>query len=88
MRNAHIYLFSKRIHRLLVVLIILLTLPMSITGYMMRENKYFPFDPLAIRMIHRTVSIYFTGVLGGMSLTGLYMFIFPYFGKKQEVEKK
>ncbi len=88
MKNTHIYLIAKKLHRLLVVLIILLGIIMTITGYMMKMGLYFPFDPLAIRMIHSTISLYFTGVLGLMSLTGLYMFIFPYLGKKQEEVKK
>jgi len=88
MKNTYLFLLSKKIHRLLVVLIILLTIPMTITGYMMKTSTYFPFDPFAIRMIHSTISLYFSGVLGLMSLTGLYMFIFPYLAKKQKEEKK
>jgi len=88
MKNTYLFLLSKKIHRLLVFLIIILTIPMTITGYMMKEGLYFPFDPLAIRMIHSTISLYFVGVLGLMSLTGLYMYIFPYLAKKQEKEKK
>jgi hypothetical protein len=84
MKNAKLYLVAKKMHRVLVVLIILLTIPMSLTGVMMKTGNYFPFDPLAIRMIHSTISLYFTGVFGAMSLTGLYMFIFPYLKNKQE----
>lgn len=84
MKNTHIYLLSKKIHRLFVILILILGTLMSITGYMMKESLYFPFDPLAIRMIHSTISLYFAGVLGVMSLTGLYMFISPYLKNKQE----
>lgn len=84
MKNTYLFLLSKKIHRLLVVLIIILTIPMTITGYMMKTVKYFPFDPHAIRMIHSTISLYFAGVLGVMSLTGFYMFIFPYLKNKQE----
>jgi len=88
MKNTYLFLLSKKIHRLLVILIILLGIIMTITGYMIKVRLYFPFDPRAIRMIHSTISLYFAGVLGAMSLTGLYMYLFPYLGKKQEEEKK
>lgn len=88
MKNTPLYLIAKKIHRLLVVLIILLGISMSITGYMMKTRTYFPFDPLEIRMIHSTMSLYFAGTFGAMALTGLYMFIFPYLKNKQEEVKK
>lgn len=88
MRNPKLYLLAKKIHRLLVIIMLFLGLIMSITGIMLKENIYFPFDPLAIRMIHSNVSLYFTGVLGIMGLTGLYLYIFPYLKQKQEPPKQ
>ncbi len=60
-----------------------LGLIMAGTGYMMHEETYVFLPARQIRMLHNNFSILFAGVLGLMSLTGLYLFIFPYLKSKQ-----
>lgn len=79
MRNATIYLWSKKVHRYLVLVMVILTVIMAGTGYMMHEGTYVLLPAAQIRTMHDTFSIMFTIILGLMSLTGIYLFLFPYF---------
>ena len=83
MRNAHVYLWCKKIHRYLVLAIATLGVLMGGTGYMMHENTYILLPAAQIRTLHNNFSIVFAIVLGVMTLTGLYMFVFPYLKVKQ-----
>ncbi len=80
---SKLYLFTKKIHRLLVLIIFALGLLMTVTGTLLRYPgfavKYFSFfDPVFIRFIHRNLSTYFSVVLAAMMLTGLWMYLYPY----------
>ena len=78
MKNIKVYLLTKKIHRLLVLVILITGLVMAITGLFMYSGRYLSFDPLMIRTLHHQLSIVFTLILGCMGLTGFYLFIFPY----------
>jgi len=83
MRNTHIYLWSKKIHRYLVLIMFVLGLLMSSTGYMMHENIYL-LPSSQIRLLHDNFSILFVIILFIMTITGIYLFIFPYLTMKQK----
>jgi hypothetical protein len=83
MRNAKLFLFCKKIHRYLVFIILITGLCMMASGLCMYFNTYFFFRPGAIRSLHNNLSLLFTIVLGLMSLTGFYLFLFPYLPVKK-----
>jgi hypothetical protein len=78
MKRTDFYLFARKIHRLLALFILITGLIMVITGLSMYTGNYVSFDPLAVRILHRQLSIVFASILGFMATTGLYLFIFPY----------
>lgn len=83
MRNAKVYLWCKKIHRYLVLIMAVLGILMGGSGYMMHENTYVLLTASQIRTLHNNFSVTFAIVLGIMTLTGLYLFIFPYLKTKQ-----
>jgi hypothetical protein len=75
--------FSRKIHRILVVFITVLGTVMAVTGVTMHEagegNKLLSFiDINSAEEIHNTLSVYFAVVLALMIITGLFMYLFPY----------
>ncbi len=79
--NTKIFLFCKKIHRILVLVISTATVFMALTGLMLKYtsffSKYFGFIDLGmIRYVHNNLSVYFTIVLVLMAVTGLYMYFF------------
>ncbi len=78
MRNPKVYRYARMVHRYLVIIVLLLGLFMMITGICMYAGQYLGFDPVTVRYIHHNISILFSVVLGGMMITGSYLFIFPY----------
>ena len=74
MKNTNIYLLSKKIHRLLVFIILILGFVMTITGIFLYSGT----SPFFVRILHHQLSILFSLILGLMSLSGLYLFLFPY----------
>jgi len=85
MRNAQFYLWSKKTHRILVLLILILGIIMISTGYMMHEGVYILLPPIQIRFLHDSFSILFSVILGIMALTGTYLFLFPYLPVKKQM---
>ncbi len=83
MRNAQLYLWCKKIHRYLVLGMAVLGILMGGSGYMMHENIYILLPATQIRTLHNNFSVAFAVVLGVMTITGLYLFIFPYLKTKQ-----
>lgn len=61
---------------------------MSGTGYMMHEGIYVILPAAGVRSLHNNFSVVFALVLGTMTLTGLYLFIFPYLKTKQPTPPK
>lgn len=88
MRNVQLFIWCKKIHRYLVLGMAVLGLLMGTTGYMMHEGEYSILPAAQIRMMHNNFSIVFTIVLGVMTLTGLYLFIFPYLKAKPTAPPK
>jgi len=57
---------------------------MGATGYMMHEGVYLLLPAVQIRALHNNFSVIFTIILGIMTITGLYLFLFPYLKVKQK----
>ena len=78
--NPSIYLLAKKIHRLMVLVMVVLVFIMSPTGAIMKFPelaKTFTFiNPLTARFVHNQVSPFFSGALMIMLLTGGYMYLF------------
>ena len=84
------YLLSKKIHRLLVLLMLFLTLIMAGTGIMLKYlsffDRHFHFIDLGlVRYLHNNLSIVFTIVLLLMALTGTIMYFIPYIQSRKAV---
>jgi hypothetical protein len=76
-----IYLFMKKVHRILVLIIITLGLFMGATGTLLKFSafsaKYFSFFDLGlIRYLHNQISIYFSIVLLLMIFSGTWMYVY------------
>jgi uncharacterized iron-regulated membrane protein len=82
-----LYLFSKKIHRFLALIISIMALIMMVTGLNMKYGWFF-LNPLFARKLHNAFSIYFAVVLSIMALAGLVMFIFPYWQRWQNKKQK
>lgn len=77
-----IYNYSRKIHRLFMFLMILLTGVMWITGQVMEEGwKLIPV--VQARIIHRLTSKVFTPVVLIMAITGLIMYFYPLLRRKK-----
>jgi hypothetical protein len=76
-----LYLYSKKIHRLLVMAMVALGFVMSLTGFILGNGivyRYLSTETLLLnRQIHAATSTYFALVLLLMTLSGLAMYIFP-----------
>jgi hypothetical protein len=83
MNLVKLAIWSRKIHRYLVILISVIGLVMMVTGYKMHQasegNVVFPFiDSAGTRTLHNQLSTLFAVVLGGMILTGIFMYIYPW----------
>ncbi len=88
--GSKLYRWSKKIHRLLFVGIIVLGLFMMGTGLLMRYPGFQAdfvgaLDPGLIRYLHNRVSTYFAIVLTLNILTGIVMYIFPAWQRRRAV---
>jgi hypothetical protein len=91
MTMIKLYLYSKKIHRLLVLVITAMTIVMAGTGIVLEDPSSYPgLDLGLVRYVHNKMSISFTVVLAIMTITGLYMYFFPVLNrtKKTEINKK
>lgn len=86
MKISHIYLYAKKIHRILVLVICVLTVLMATTGALLKYSfiaSQFSFIDLRLtRWIHNQMSPFFSITLFGMILTGIIMYVFPLMKKK------
>jgi len=76
----NIYLFAKKIHRLLVWAVVIFGLLMMGTGLILKYPKFgevLGLDWEPVRYLHNQLSTYFAIVLAIMILTGLVMYIYP-----------
>ena len=76
-----LYLFSKKVHRFLVVFIAVIGLSMSVSGMVLKypfiSEKLTFIDLGMVRYIHNNLSPFFAIVLLLMMFTGIVMYIFP-----------
>lgn len=83
---TNLYILSRKIHRILVIIITFLTVLMAGTGTVLKYSfvaaKLTFIDLGLIRYIHNQISPFFTITLVFMMLTGIFMYIFPLLKKK------
>jgi H+/Cl- antiporter ClcA len=76
-----IYLLSKSIHRILLLIILFIGLFMSVTGILLKytflATKFSFIDLGQVRYIHNNLSPVFSILFFMMALTGIIMYIFP-----------
>lgn len=73
------YLWSRKIHRFLVVLMVILGLIMLVTGSAMKYDAVAAvIDPIQSRLLHNFTSAFFAPVFLAQLLTGGYMYLHPY----------
>ena len=93
MTMMSIYLFSKKIHRLLVLVMTFLIVLMAGTGLVMKYSEFVSNNLSVInlslaRYIHNNLSVAFTIGSIAMAITGLFMYFIPYIqSKKAENEQ-
>lgn len=75
---------SRRIHRVLLFIIIIIGIIMMITGATMKFPDLVPFDQIQARIIHNSVSAIFSIVFTGMMVTGIIMYITPWIIKRSQ----
>lgn len=78
-----IFLLAKKIHRLLVLAMIVMTSLMAGTGILLKyissvAEKFPSIDLNQVRYIHNNLSVAFTIVLVLMAITGGLMYFIPY----------
>ncbi len=76
------YLFSRKLHRYLVIFIILLGLLMTVSGVLLKYPKissdYLQFINLGfVRFLHNQISTYFGIALFIMIVTGAWLYFYP-----------
>lgn len=81
MISPSLYLLAKKIHRMLVFVIIVVGFTMSLTGILLKYSflatKFDFIDLGQVRYLHNNLSPFFSVVLILMILTGIVMYLFP-----------
>lgn len=81
-----LFIFAKKLHRITMYSTVLLIFIMGISGTIMKFEDFFEqFDFINLRIlkyIHSEMSIYFSIALAIMTISGVYMYIFPLLKKK------
>ena len=85
----NLFLFSRTVHRLLVLVISFLAMTMAFTGFFMKYTDLAPsfMDLGAITALHNGLSIWFTITLVLMTISGLFMYFIPYLRTKHQNEQ-
>ena len=85
----NLFIFSRKLHRLLVIVISFLTLVMGGTGILMKypDTFYAYIDIGMVRALHNGMSLWFTIALLVMGATGLFMYFIPYLRTKKANEQ-
>ncbi len=81
-----LYIFSKSIHRLLALIMVVSTFIMAGTGIILKYSALSDFMNLdlgLVRFVHNNFSVVFVVVLFLMMLTGLVMYLYPIIRRKQ-----
>lgn len=84
---SNLYLLSRKIHRILVLLITVSTLVMAFTGMILKNpgiGQTLGLNPGLIRYLHNNFSLVFVLILSMMMITGLTMYLFPYFKRSSK----
>ncbi len=81
-KMTKLYILAKKIHRLLVLIILVLALLMMGTGILMKfptlvTNGLTFINLSYVRYLHNQLSVYFSAVLAGMIITGSWMYLYP-----------
>lgn len=82
MNVGKISYYSRKIHRFLVLLMVIIGFFMMSTGLTMKYPEISPFNPKQARILHNALSNYFALILAVMMLTGLIMYITPWLLKR------
>lgn len=86
MTMINLYVLSRKIHRILVLIISVVGIIMGLTGILLKytfvATKFTFIDLGLIRFIHNNLSPIFSIVFMGMLITGLFMYIYPLTRKK------
>jgi len=70
--------YARKIHRLLMLFIVVLGLVQMVTGMSMKYPGMIPFmDSTAARLLHNQTATYFSFVFGLQMITGLVMYLAP-----------
>ncbi len=80
MSLSQLYLLAKKIHRLSLLAMVLLTMLMGGTGLFLKYPswaKVLPINLGLVRYVHREISVWFVIVLLLMMITGLIMYLAP-----------
>lgn len=77
-----VYVWSKKIHRLMMWVVLFIGSGMMVGGLVMHrelEGEWYPpfIDSVLVRQLHNTMAVPFTLALGVMMLTGLLMWGVP-----------
>lgn len=88
---SNIYLTSKKVHRFLVISIVILALIMSLTGMLLKFPQIaavFTFISLSsARNLHSQVSFFFSLCLFLMAASGLILYLYPFYLKQRNQTK-
>jgi uncharacterized iron-regulated membrane protein len=86
-----LFQWSKTIHRLSLFGMVGLGLIMGTTGSWMKFSQLAMLTPRLdlqmVRYLHNQMSPFFSIFLGLMTVTGLYMYWFPWYSKRQALKK-
>lgn len=78
---TNIYIFSRKVHRVLIIMISVIGLLMAMTGMLLKytfiATKFAFVDLGLVRYLHNNFSPIFSIVFLCMLLTGLIMYLFP-----------
>lgn len=77
-----IYLWSRKIHRVFVLIVISLSLVMAVTGLALKYALTW-FDLGLVRYLHNQLSPFFGLALFVMILTGGFMYLFPWLNRQK-----
>jgi len=79
------YLFAKKVHRILVLIITVISLLMALTGSILKYPilSFNLFDLNLIRYLHNQLSPFFGIVLTFMIITGIWMYFYPELQKRK-----
>ena len=82
-----LYVWAKKIHRWLVILILAGTVAMVGSGMLLGNPQWIValgINPFAVRFFHGQIGVPFAGVLTVMSATGAYLYFYPKWTQKSK----